>query len=141
LSSVADRRFMEELASLLQRQVAVQTDQGKSYVGMLVGIDTDTLSVCLADAKDETGQVIHRLFLSGRSVQQLRSVEKPFDLQALADRLERVFPNLVRIVQEAGVIVVMDKIRVTEKGLLEGSGPAAERVKKVFDEFRKERGG
>jgi hypothetical protein len=38
------------------------------------------------------------------------------------------------------VIVVMDKIRVTEKGLIEGSGPAADRVKKVFDEFRKERG-
>jgi hypothetical protein len=67
-------------------------------------------------------------------------VEKSFDLQALADRLERVFPNLVRVVQEAGIIVVMDKIRVSEKGLVEGSGPAAERVKKVFGEFVKERG-
>jgi len=140
LSSVADRRYMEELASLLQRQVAVQTVQGKSYTGILAGVDTDTLGVCLADAKDEGGQTIHRLFLSGNSVQQIQNVEKPFDLQALADRMERVFPNLVRIVQEAGVIVVMDKIRVTEKGLIEGSGPAAERVKKVFDEFKKERG-
>jgi small nuclear ribonucleoprotein (snRNP)-like protein len=131
---------MEELSLLLQRVVTVQTVQGKSYAGTLAGVDTDTLSICLANAKDESGQHIDRLFLSGQSVQQIRSVEKSFDLQALADRLERVFPNLVRVVQEAGIIVVMDKIRVSEKGLVEGSGPAAERVKKVFDEFVKERG-
>lgn len=138
MSSVADRRFMEELASLLQRPVTVLTTQGKNFAGTLVGIDTDTLSICLADAKDETGTLIHRLFLGGQSVQLIQSIEKPFNLQALAERLERVFPNLVRVVQEAGVIVVMDKIRLTEKGLIEGSGPAAERVKKVFDEFIKE---
>jgi len=129
---------MEELASLLQRPVTVLTTQGKNFAGTLVGIDTDTLSICLANAKDEAGTLIHRLFLSGQSVQLIQSIEKPFNLQALAERLERVFPNLVRVVQEAGVIVVMDKIRLTEKGLIEGSGPAAERVKKVFDEFIKE---
>lgn len=138
MSSVADRRFMEELASLLQRPVTVLTTQGKSFSGTLVGIDTDTLSICLADAKEESGTLIDRLFLSGQSVQQIQSVEKPFNLQALAERLEHVFPNLVRVVPEAGVIVVMDRIRLTEKGLIEGSGPAAERAKKVFDEFVKE---
>jgi len=121
---------MEELASLLQRPVTVLTTQGKNFAGTLVGIDTDTLSICLANAKDEAGTLIHRLFLSGQSVQLIQSIEKPFNLQALAERLERVFPNLVRVVQ--------DKIRLTEKGLIEGSGPAAERVKKVFDEFIKE---
>lgn len=129
---------MEELASLLQRPVTVLTTQGKSFSGTLVGIDTDTLSICLADAKEESGTLIDRLFLSGQSVQQIQSVEKPFNLQALAERLEHVFPNLVRVVPEAGVIVVMDRIRLTEKGLIEGSGPAAERAKKVFDEFVKE---
>lgn len=138
MSSIANRRFMEELASLLRRPVTVLTTQGKSFSGTLVGVDTDTLSICLAEARDEAGTLIDRLFLMGRSVQQMQSIEKPFNLQALAERLERVFPNLVRVVQEAGVIVVMDKIRVTEKGLVEGSGPAAERVKKVFDEFLKE---
>jgi hypothetical protein len=106
----------------------------------LIGVDTDTLSVCLADAKDEGGLLIHRLFLSGKSVQQIQSVEKPFDLQALAQRLERVAPTLVRVVPEAGVITVADRIRVTEKGVIEGSGPLYEKVKKSFDEFKKERG-
>ncbi|TLN21954.1 small nuclear ribonucleoprotein (Sm), partial [bacterium] len=69
---------------------------------------------------------------------QMYSVEKPFALQSLADRLERVFPRMVRVVEGAGVIVVMDKIRLGEKGIIEGSGPAAERVQRVYDEFMKE---
>ena len=66
------------------------------------------------------------------------SMEKPFDLQSLADRLERVFPRMVRVVEGAGVILIMDKIRLSEKGIIEGSGPAAERVQKVYEEFMKE---
>jgi small nuclear ribonucleoprotein (snRNP)-like protein len=131
---------MEELALLLQRPVTVQTTQGKSYFGTLIGVDTDTLSLCLADAKEEGGQLIHRLVLSGESVQQIQSVDKPFDLQALAQRLERVAPTLIRVVPEAGVITVADRIRVNEKGVIEGSGPLYEKVKKAFDEFKKERG-
>ncbi len=130
---------MEELALLLQRPVTVQTTQGKSYFGTLIGVDTDTLSLCLADAKEEGGQLIHRLVLSGESVQQIQSVDKPFDLH-LAQRLERVAPTLIRVVPEAGVITVADRIRVNEKGVIEGSGPLYEKVKKAFDEFKKERG-
>jgi len=45
---------------------------------------------------------------------------------------------MVKVIEEAGVIVVMDKIRVTQKGIIEGTGPAAERVQRVYDEFMKE---
>lgn len=125
---------------LLQRSITVATNDGKTYTGILSGVDTNTLSICLTDAKDESGRLIHKLFLNGSSIAQIYSLEKPFNLQALADRLERVFPRMVRVVEGAGVIVVMDKIRVSEKGLMEGSGPAAERVQKVFDEFMREQG-
>jgi hypothetical protein len=67
-------------------------------------------------------------------------MEKPFDLQALADRVERVFPRMVKIVEGAGVILVMDKIRLSENGIIEGSGPAAERVQRVYEEFVKDQG-
>ncbi|MFQ5762986.1 MAG: Lsm family RNA-binding protein, partial [Candidatus Bathyarchaeia archaeon] len=49
-----------------------------------------------------------------------------------------VFPRLVKLYEDVGVIVVMDKIRLTKEGIIEGSGPAAERVKKVYEEFLKE---
>lgn len=135
MSSNADRKFAEELTLLLQRAVTVETNNGKKYSGILSGVDTDTLSVCISDCRDESGKVFHKLFLTGSSISQMYCMEKPFDLQALAGRVERVFPRMVRIVEGAGVIVVMDKIRLTEKGVIEGSGPAAERVQKVYEEF------
>jgi len=139
MASVAERKFMEELSILLQKTVTVQTASGKSYTGILSGVDANTMNICLSDARDETGQPIHKLFLNGQTVLQILSIEKPFDLRSLAERLERVFPRMVKTIEDAGVIVVMDKIRITEKGIIEGSGPAAERVQKVYDEFMKER--
>jgi small nuclear ribonucleoprotein (snRNP)-like protein len=139
LSSAADRKFSEELALLLQKTVVVETSSGKKYTGILSGVDTDTLTVCISDCTDESGKILHRLFIPGRSIAQMYSMEKPFDLQSLADRLERVFPRMVRVVEGSGVILIMDKIRLSEKGIIEGSGPAAERVQKVYEEFMKER--
>ncbi|HDD42598.1 MAG TPA: small nuclear ribonucleoprotein (Sm), partial [Nitrososphaeria archaeon] len=55
-----------------------------------------------------------------------------------AERLSRVFPNMVRYIKEADVILVMDRIRVTKDGVVEGTGPAAERVKKVYEEWLSE---
>jgi len=135
MSSLPDRRFMEEVSSFLQKIVTVSTVDGKSFTGVLVGMDSHTLNVCLSEVKDESGHVVHRLLLNGDKVTQIFSSERPFNLQALADRLERVFPRMVRVSEGAGIIVVMDRIRVSEKGILEGSGPAAERVQKVYDEF------
>lgn len=138
LSSTADRRFIEELTLLLQRIVIVETNGGKRYTGILSGVDTDTLSLCISNCTDESGKAVHKLFLNGASIAQIFSMEKPFDLQALADRLDRVFPRMVKLVEGAGVIVVMDKIRLSEKGIIEGTGPAAERVQKVYEEFMRE---
>lgn len=138
MSSLPDRRFMEEITSLLQRVVSVSTNEGKNYTGVLSGVDSHTLNVCLTDAKDDSGRILHKLFLNGGKVVQIVSSEKPFNLQALADRLDRVFPRMVKVSEGAGVILVMDRIRVSEKGIIEGSGPAAERVQKVYDEFIRE---
>ena len=126
---------MEEITILLQKAVTISTSGGKTYSGILSGVDSHSLNLCLTDAKDETGKIFHKLFLSGNVVTQIFSSEKPFDLQALADRLERVFPRMVKINEGAGIIVVMDRIRVSEKGIIEGTGPASERVQKVYDEF------
>ena len=126
---------MEELTGLLQKVVTISLSDGKSYTGILAGVDSHSLNLCLTDVKDESGRIIHKLFLNGSNIVQLFSSEKPFNLKALADRLERVFPTMVKLNEAAGIILVMDKIRVSEKGILEGSGPTAVRVQKVYDEF------
>ena len=136
--TTARRNFLGEIITLLERTVMVVATDGKTYSGTLAGINPDNFSICLADAKDEKGSYIHRLFLNGSMVVRIFASEKPFDLRALADRLEKVFPTMVRLYEDKGFIWVMDKIKVTEKGVIEGTGPAAERVRTVYEHFIKE---
>ncbi len=139
--SVAQRRFFTEVTALVDKSVIVSTTTEKTYSGTLVGINPDTLSLCLADAKDQEGKALHRVFLNGTVVAQILSVEKPFNIKALSDRLEKVFPTMVKLYEDKGFIWVMDKVKVTEKGVVEGSGPAAERVQKVYEQFVSETKG
>jgi small nuclear ribonucleoprotein (snRNP)-like protein len=136
--STAQRRFFTEVATLLDKKVTVTTVNDKSYSGTLIGINPDSMSLSLSEAKDDQGQPYHRIVLSGNVVARIFAVEKPFDLKSLADRLEKVFPTMVRLYEDKGFIWVMEKIKVTEAGVVEGTGPAAERVQKVFEQFLSE---
>ncbi len=136
--SVAQRKYYTEVAALADKTVAVVTINGKIYNGTLIGINPDTMSLCLADAKDDQGRLCHRICLNGAVVAQISSAEKPFDLKALAGRLEKVFPTMVKLYEDQGFIWVMDKVKLTEKGVVEGSGPAADRVSKVYEQFMSE---
>ena len=69
---------------------------------------------------------------------QVFSIENPFDLKALSASLEKIFPTKVKLYEDKGFIWVMEKIKVTEKGITEGSGPIAERVQRVYNLFTKE---
>jgi small nuclear ribonucleoprotein (snRNP)-like protein len=123
------------VSALADRHVIVSTTTGKTFSGTLLGINPDNLSLCLAEAKDDEGRIVHRVFLNGNVVAQILGVEKPFDLKALADRVEKVFPTMVKLYEDKGFIWVMDKVKLTENGVVEGSGPAAERVQKVYEQF------
>ena len=136
--SLAKRKFFGEIGMLLDKTVMVVTVNGKKYSGTLSGMDPDTLSLSLSDAKDEKGVTTHKLFLNGSVLAQIFTIEKPFDLKALSTRLEKVFPTMVKLYEESGFIWVMEKIKVTEKGVIEGSGPIADRVQRVHALFLKD---
>ena len=136
--SVAKRNFYGEIGSLLEKTVMVITVDGKKYSGILSGINPDTLSLSLSEAKDEEGKTIHKLFLNGSILGKIFTIEKPFDLKAVSQRLEKVFPTMIKLYDDKGFIWVMEKIKVTEKGVVEGSGPIAERVNRVYSLFVKE---
>jgi len=136
--STAQRRFLSEVATLLDKKVTVATADEKTFNGTLIGINPENMSLCLSEAKDEKGQLLHRVVLNGNVVAKIFAVEKPFDLKALADRLEKVFPTMVKLYEDKGFIWVMEKVKVTEKGVIEGTGPAAERVQKVYEQFTSE---
>lgn len=132
---LASRRFSTELSSLLDKKVKVITVNGHVYEGKLLAYDQSTLSLILANAKNDKGEVYARVLINGHYVTQVLRLEEPFDLKGLAEVLEKSFPNMVVLHEDAGVITVMDRVRVSESGVIEGSGPIAERVKKIFDEF------
>lgn len=133
--SAAQRRFLSEVASLINKTVTVTTVDNKRYTGILVGINPESLSLCLSEAKDEKGNVTPKIVLSGNIVAQILAAEREFDIKKLAERLEKVFPRMVRLYEKEGFIWVMDKIKVTAEGVVEGSGPMAERVQRVYSQF------
>ena len=135
MAAVAGRRFFEELGQLINKVVKVEDVTGKVMEGTLLRYDTNSMSVCLGDVSGERGAKIHRVFVYGPTIAKILASERPFNLEGLAERLERVFPNMVRLYADAGIIVVMDKIRVGEDGLVEGSGPAADRVRDIYERF------
>jgi len=133
--STAQRRFLSEVAALIDKTVTVTTMNNRRYTGTLVGINPDSLSLCLSEAKDEKGNVTPKIVLSGNVVAQILAAEREFDLKGLAERLEKVFPRMVRLYEKEGFIWVMEKIKVTADGVVEGSGPMAERVQRVYNQF------
>ncbi|RLI07044.1 hypothetical protein DRO42_08660 [Candidatus Bathyarchaeota archaeon] len=135
LAAVAGRRFFEELGQLINKTVQVEDSEGKVLEGVLLGYDANSMSICLGDVKGEKGTKVHRVFVYGSTIARISASERPFNLEGLAERLERVFPNMVRLYADAGIIVVMDKIRVNESGIVEGSGPAADRVRDIYERF------
>ena len=137
MSNIGNKRFNEEIVSMVGRRVSVQTGDGKHYNGDLIGID-EKLNLILGSVVG-AGDGTIRVVLNGTFVKEINLLEKPFDLRALNERLSRAFPGMTKVREDIGAIVVMDSIKVTEKGVVEGGDRlSATRVKQIFDEFSRE---
>jgi len=134
MSALSTRKFNEEMLQFVGKKVSVETSDQKNYDGVMAAID-DKLDVVLDNVE---GRGIIKLIINGSFVKEVKLLEKPFDLRGLADRLARVFPGLVKIRDDVQAIIVMDKIKVTQAGVEEGVGLAADRVKAVYDEFMRD---
>jgi small nuclear ribonucleoprotein (snRNP)-like protein len=134
MAALISRKFAEESIQFLGKKVSIETSDNKNYSGVLVGL-SEQFDLILDNVES---QQIQKLMVNGSFVKEIKLLERPFDLKALSDRLSRIFPGLVKIREDIGAIIVMDKIKVTESGIEEGSGLAASRVKAIYDEFIKE---
>ncbi len=138
MAAIAGRKFFQELGQLISKPVQVEDTQGKVYEGKLLGFDTQSMSIALGDVKGTKGTLYHRLILTGNMISKIMATDTPFNIEGLKERLERVFPNMVKLVPEAGVLIVMSKIRLNETGVIEGTGPAATRVQDIYNRFIQE---
>ena len=123
--------------AFLGRHVVVVTMEGKEYNGLLLGAD-EKLNIVL-DKVVGAGPNVFKVAMNGGNVREVRLTDRPFDFKALGERLNRVFPGLVSVREDIGAIIVMEKIKVTDKGVTEGAGLAADKVKAIFDDYVREK--
>ena len=135
MSTSQYRRFTDEIMTFLGKKVAVETSDSRTIQGILVGVG-EKMDLILNKPVGVDESVI-KMVINGDFVKEIKLLEKPFDLRALSERLSRVFPGMVSLREDIQIITVMDKIRVSEQGVV-GEGLASDKVKGVFDEFTRE---
>ncbi|MHA2271394.1 MAG: Lsm family RNA-binding protein [Candidatus Hodarchaeales archaeon] len=133
----AKRNFARELLSFLNKRVSLVLISGTKYTGELRGIDTESGTAILAKANRSSDErEFHKIYVAGSQIVELFLEEAPFDLSGLALELEKVFrrPGDVKLYKDAGLIVVLERVRVSETGV-EGTGPVADRVKHIWEQY------
>jgi len=130
------RQYNTELQSLLDRIVKVYLDKDKFFVGTLKGV-SENLDLILINAKNEKIKAFPKILIRGSYYNYVTVEEEPFPMQALADRIATIFSKgHVNYIEDQNVISILNgKILVDENGV-RGTGPSAERVKKIFDQFK-----
>jgi small nuclear ribonucleoprotein (snRNP)-like protein len=130
------RQYNTELQSLIEKIVKVYCDDEKYFVGQLKGVSDDS-NLILINAKNEKNKVFPKILIKSAFYNYVSVEEEPFPIKALAERISKIFSKgHVNFIPEQNVISILNgKIIVDEEGV-RGSGPSADRVKKIFDQFK-----
>ncbi len=136
--SVSNRGFKVEINSFIGKKTIVQTKDGETFTGILKGFD-DHLNIVLSNAQTDT-KSFYRIIIASSEVKYVSLGDVPFDLPGLAQELSKVFkPENVRLHEDQGVIVVMDRFKVSEDETT-GSGAVADRIRAIWSDFKSRQG-
>ena len=131
---MATSAFQREINHMMNELVIVELKNGQKVRGVLKALFPDNLSIILGDVTI-SGEKYASVVFSGNFISAIYLKKVKLDLDELREMLGKVFPRMVRYRRDQGVIIVMNKIRVTESGVEGERGPVYERVKKIYDEF------
>lgn len=139
IQSAANREFNKHISSALNQMCKVELEfEHRYYIGRLVGVDMATLSLCLESVKDEKNNKIDKIFIRGNSWTTLQTIGEPFPMEKLLERLKKILPGEEITLNDDNTIHLLGgKLKISEKGV-DGRGPTAERVQKVFESFVQE---
>lgn len=132
--------FQREINQMINEVVIVELKNGQKIKGILKAVLPDNLSIVLGDVALGSEKYSSVIF-SGDSISAIYLKKFKLDLDELRLMLEKVFPRMIIYRREQGVIIVMNKIRVTESGIEGERGPVYERVKRVYEEFMAKKKG
>jgi len=130
------RQYNTELGLLIDKIVKVYLDNDKFFVGQLKGVSEDS-NLILTNAKNEKSKVFPKIMIRSSFYHYVTVEEEPFPMVALADRIATIFSKgHVNHIEDQNIISILNgKIIVNEDGV-RGTGPSADRVKKIYDQFK-----
>ena len=133
------RQYNTELGTLVDKIVKVYIDKDKFFVGQLKGISEDS-NLILINAKNEKSKTFPKLFIRSNFYNFVSLEEEPFPMVALSERIATIFSKgHVNYIEDQNIISILSgKIIVDESGV-RGSGPSADRVRKIYEQFKMDR--
>jgi len=130
------RQYNTELGTLIDKIVKVYIDKDKFFVGKLKGISEDS-NLILVNVKNEKSKVFPKLFIRNNFYNFVSLEEDPFPMVALSERIATIFTKgHVDYIEDQNIISILSgKIVVDENGV-KGTGPSADRVRKIYEQFK-----
>ena len=132
----ATRRMFSELNALLDKEVIIKLKTGKMLHGTLHGFDHN-LNILLKNAAEDD-QVYPIMLVYTESILSLGAAESPLfnpeEFAKIVSQKLNIRETDIKVFSEAGVVVVLNNIRISEKGV-EGSGPLAHKIYGLFTEY------
>lgn len=130
------RQYNTELGLLIDKIVKVYLDKDKFFVGQLKGVSEDS-NLILISAKNEKNKSFPKLFIRSSFYNFVSLEEEPFPMKALADRIATIFSKgHVNYIEDQNIISILNGKIIVDENEVRGTGPSADRVKKIFDQFK-----
>jgi len=130
------RQFNTELGLLLEKVVKVYLDKDKFFVGQLKGVSEDS-NLILVNAKNEKNKSFPKLFIRNMYYNFISLEDEPFPMKALAARIATIFSKgHVNYIEDQNIISILNGKIIVDEDEVRGSGPSAERVKTIFEQFK-----
>jgi len=130
------RQYNTELGMLIDKIVKVYLDKDKFFIGQLKGVSEDS-NLILVNAKNEKNKSFPKLFIRSTFYNYVSLEEEPFPMVALAERIATIFSKgHVNYIEDQNIISILNGKIIVDENEVRGTGPSADRVKKIFEQFK-----
>jgi len=128
------RSYNQELGLLIDKIVKVYLEGDGFFVGQLKGVSEDS-NLILVNVKNDKNKSFPKLLIRSSHYNFVSIEDEPFPMVALSERIGTIFSGHVNYIEDQNIISILNgKIIVDENGV-RGTGPSADRVKKIYEQF------
>lgn len=135
---MSSRRVSGDLNTLIDKTIIVKLSNNKTYSGILSSFELSPFIISLTNAKDNENNTYYKVIINGSVITEILVKNAPiFDPREFAELVAKEL-NIrsadIKVYEEAGIVTILDKIKVSENGV-EGSGPLAQKVYDIYNAY------